>query len=137
MTPGSGVTDGGGHSTMVQVPLNELFERALDVVAQLAGNASSLNAILRGDTGCGVELMPHVRELMDTIEHKSEECIQQLDSIATNVAASTADLVKASDATDRDTPTVVWWKHEAPAGAPSAPVAQDFTALPGMLHPQT
>lgn len=83
------------------VPLNELFERALDAVAQLGGNASSLNAILRGDTGCGVELIPHLHELMDTVEQKSEECLQQLDSIATNAEASQADLDKASDAAEQ------------------------------------
>jgi hypothetical protein len=35
-------------------------------------------------------------------------------------------------------PSVVWWKHEAPAGAPAAPtvpVAGSFTALLAMLRP--
>jgi hypothetical protein len=36
-------------------------------------------------------------------------------------------------------PSVVWWKHEAPAGAPAAPtvpVAGSFTALLTMLRPE-
>lgn len=86
---------------MVQVPLNELFKLALDALAELAGNASSLGMILRGDLSCGVELVPHVRQLMDIVEQKSEDCIQQLDSIATNVESATSDLEKASDAAEQ------------------------------------
>src|SRR5688572_1055222 len=81
-------------------PINELFKQTLDAVAMLDGHAFTLLAIFRGETGCDVELIAHMRALFDKVDQHGEDIVQRLIDLTGKVETTEKELDTAGNAAE-------------------------------------
>jgi len=81
--------------------INVLLDAAINSTVDLEAHVFGLNAIFRGDTGCKIEIIAHLRALIDLVESEGGDFVNRLDALSPAVKTQMDRLSASSDETEK------------------------------------